>query len=175
MRKRSPNLRDGISGRLRGLLRMLPMAAALVPLSASASGPEPPELLYSTEGNRLRRFDVDTIDQPPLLEDVLVPSASDGEQGGGSLSGRARDVNGIICRLPDGGGRFVLGGDTGPPHPPPGWGLFTRDGLQVGKLTPTAFVAQPEPFGCAFDSTGILFTTEVGNQGFGAPQGQLIQ
>ena len=175
MRKRSPKVRGAIPCRVRALLLALPLVPGLAALPTRASGSERQELLYSTEGNRLRRFDVDTIDSPPLLEDVLVPSASDGEQGGGSLSGRARDVNGIICRLPDGSGRFVLGEDTGQPHPRPGWGLFTRDGLQVGKLTPTAFVAQAEPFGCAFDSTGILFTTEVGNQGFGAPQGQLIQ
>ena len=33
------------------------------------------ELLYSTEGNRLRRYDVDTIGTGALAEDVLVPSA----------------------------------------------------------------------------------------------------
>jgi outer membrane protein assembly factor BamB len=176
MRKRSPSHRGAIPRRLRTLLLALPLAPPLAAgLPLPASGSDAQELLYSTEGNRLRRFDVDTVDSPPLLEDVLVPSASDGEQGGGAVAGRARDVNGMVCRLPDGSGRFLLGEDTGQPRPRPGWGLFTRDGVQVGKLTPTAFVAQAEPFGCAFDSNGVLFTTEVGNQGFGTPQGQLIQ
>jgi outer membrane protein assembly factor BamB len=174
MRKRSPSDRGATPSPLRALLLALHLAPGLLAGLPVAAGAGPQELLYSTEGNRLRRFDVDSIAAPPLLEDVLVPSASDGEQGGGAVAGRARDVNGMICRLPDGSGRFVLGEDTGQPHPRPGWGVFTRDGLQVGKLTPTAFVAQAEPFGCAFDSTGRLFTTEVGNQGFGTPQGQLI-
>ena len=157
MRKRSPNVRGAIPLRLRNLLPVLALAG---PLGVLAAGADPQELHYSTEGNRLRRFDVDTIDHPPLLEDGLVPSANDGEQGGGGPSGTARDVNGMICRLPDGSGRFVLGEDTGQPHPRPGFGLFTRDGVQVGKLTPTAYVAQAEPFGCVFDGQGILFTTD---------------
>ncbi|MGH7289192.1 MAG: hypothetical protein ACREI8_14360, partial [Myxococcota bacterium] len=69
------------------------------------------ELLYATEGNRLRRIDVDSIDARPLAEDVFVERATEGETGPASASGR--DVNGIICALPDGSGGFVLGEDTG--------------------------------------------------------------
>ncbi|MGH7289082.1 MAG: PQQ-binding-like beta-propeller repeat protein, partial [Myxococcota bacterium] len=47
-------------------------------------------------------------------------------------------------------------------------------GEQIGKLTATYFAAQGEPFGCAFAADGTLFTTEVGNQAFGAGTGQLI-
>jgi hypothetical protein len=137
----------------------------LAPL-AWASGPDPQQLLYSTEGNRLRRVDVDSIDQPELLQDVLIERASAG----------GRDVNGMICPLPDGSGRFVLGEDSGQPRPKPGWGLFSADGRrQLGKLTPSTFVAQGETFGCVFDSEGILFGTEVGTGGFGADNGQLIR
>lgn len=125
-----------------------------------------PELLYGAEGNRLRRYDVDTILAPPLAEDVLIERAS--------LDPDGRDVNGQICPLPDGSGRFVAGEDTGQPSPPPGWGVFEADGTQVGKLTATYFVAGAEPFGCAFDAAGRLFTSEVGSQASGAFDGQLV-
>ena len=145
---------------------LLPCAAALLALPSGAD-----ELLYSTEGNRLRRFDVDTIDARPLAEDVLIESASDTETGPALRPGR--DVNGMICPVPGGGG-FVIGEDTGQPHPPPGWGVFDATGRQVGKLTATYTESQPEPFGCAFAADATLFTTEVGAQGFGAATGQLL-
>jgi outer membrane protein assembly factor BamB len=176
MRTRRPKIRGGVCRGLRGLPGALAAAAALAALPAGAAGAEPQQLLYSTEGNRLRRFDVDTLEDPAIREDVLIPSANDGEQGGTVPASRARDVNGMICLLPDGSGRFVLGEDTGQPHPRPGWGVFTRGGVQVGKLTPTSFVTEPdnaEPFGCVFDSQGILFTTELG--GVRQGNGQLIQ
>ncbi len=137
--------------------------AALCLAGAAAAG----ELLLSTEGNRLRRYDVDSIDARPLAEDVFVESAADSESG--------RDVNGMICALPDGSGGFVLGEDTGQPTPPPGWGVFDASGKQIGKLTATYLEAQAEPYGCAFATDGTLFTTEVGAQGFGSASGQLIQ
>jgi hypothetical protein len=125
-----------------------------------------PELLYAAEGNRLRRFDIDTIREPPLVEDVLI------ERAGADPDGR--DINGQICLLPDGSNRFVAGEDTGQPSPPPGWGVFEPEGTQVGKLTATYFVVGAEPFGCAVDPEGRLFTSEVGNQASGEPNGQLI-
>jgi outer membrane protein assembly factor BamB len=142
----------------------------LVALPASAQ-----QILYSTEGNRLRRFDVDTFDPGPPLEDVLVERVSGAEGGGGPPVGKRRDINGVVCPLPDGSGRFVAGEDSGQPHPKAGWGVFTSDGRQVGKLTPTTVDAFAEPFGCAFAADGTLFTTEVGDQGFGFATGQLIQ
>jgi hypothetical protein len=123
------------------------------------------QLLYGAEGNRLRRFDIDTITSPPLVEDILIERAS--------LDPEGRDINGQICRIPGGGGRFVAGEDTGQPTPPAGWGVFAPDGTQVGKLTATYFVSGAEPYGCAFRG-GNLFTSEVGAQGFGANDGQLI-
>jgi len=123
-------------------------------------------LLYVSEGNRLRRYDTDTFDSPPLEEDILIERAS--------LDPNGRDINGQICRIPDGSGRFIAGEDTGQPTPPAGWGVFEADGTQVGKLTATYFVAGAEPHGCAFDRTGNLFTAEVGEQGFATPSGQLI-
>ncbi len=123
-------------------------------------------LLYVAEGNRLLRLDIDTIKNPPLAEDILIERAS--------LDPDGRDVNGQICVAPDGSGRFVMGEDTGQPHPPAGWGVFDADGSQVGKLTATYFTSGAEPRGCAFDPDGNLFTTEVGEQGFGTPNGQLI-
>jgi hypothetical protein len=123
-------------------------------------------LLFAAEGNRLRRFDIESIDNPPLRQDILIERAS--------LDPNGRDVNGPICVLPDGGGRFLMGEDTGQPETPPGWGVFDPDGTQVGKLTATYFLPQGEPFGCAFDSSGRLFTTEIGNTASGDFNGQLI-
>lgn len=149
----------------------------LVPflLAATVAQAGPGALLYGTEGNRLRRYDLDTVDGPVLLEDVLIERASASEEGGAAPAGNFRDSNGIICLLPDGSGRFVLGEDSGQPNPPAGFGVFEKDGRQVGKLTPTYNnqVSNPEPFGCAFDAQGRLFTSDVGDQGFGTPTGQL--
>jgi hypothetical protein len=80
----------------------------------------------------------------------------------------------MVCALPDGSGRFVAGEDTGQPDPPAGWGVFETDGAQVGRLVTTALTAKPEPYGCTFDAAGRLFTTEMGDAGFGGGNGQLI-
>ncbi|GAB5452423.1 MAG: hypothetical protein Hals2KO_27510 [Halioglobus sp.] len=143
------------------------VAASAVPFSSSAqvelgTG----ELLYSTEGNRLRRYDVETIGTGSLAEDILVERASVDPDG--------RDINGEICFFPDASGRFVAGEDTGQPNPPAGWGIFAADGTQLDKLTATYFVSGAEPFGCEFGPDGTLFTSEVGFQGFGTANGQLI-
>jgi outer membrane protein assembly factor BamB/sugar lactone lactonase YvrE len=144
------------------------LLAGLLSLPSAASPPDPQLLIYNTEGNRLRRYDLDTLGGP-LLEDVLQPSAAD-------APGQGRDSNGAICRFRDGSGRYVHGEDTDQPHPPAGFGIFAPDGAQLGRLTPTypASVAQPEPYGCAIRDDGILFTTDVGTQGFGANDGQLV-
>jgi outer membrane protein assembly factor BamB len=150
-------------------LIVVALAAGFAPAPAAASPPDPQVLLYNTEGNRLRRYDVDTIGAT-LLEDVLQPSASDDPVGG-------RDSNGAICRFSDGTGRYVHGEDTGQPDPPAGFGLFAADGKQIGKLTPSYPVyssGQPEPHGCAIRDDGVLFTTDVGQQGFGSNNGQLV-
>ncbi|MGH0034038.1 MAG: hypothetical protein ACQGVK_03335 [Myxococcota bacterium] len=139
-------------------------------LAAGASGSEADELLFVGEGNRLRVLDLGpgASAKPPLEESVLIERASlDPEHG--------RDVNGMVCGLPDGSGRFLAGEDTGQPAVPGGWGLFDRQGVQRGKLTATAFASEyPEPFGCAFDAEGRLFTTEMGDKGFGNANGQLL-
>ncbi len=153
------------------LLIRAALACALL-VGAAATAAAEPLLLYATEGNRLRRIDVDMIGAPPLAEDVRIESAND--TANGPRAGTGRDANGMICHFPDGSGRFVLGEDTGQPTPPPGWGVFDAAGRQIGKLTGTYLVAQAEPFGCAFAPDGRLFTTEVGNQGFSAPVGQLF-
>lgn len=123
-------------------------------------------LIYSTEGNRLRRYDVDTIGGT-LAEDILVEGAALDPVNG-------RDSNGVICAIPDGSDRYLLGEDTGQPGVPPGWGVFSRDGTQEGKLTATYQDPGAEPFGCVFDAKARLFTSDVGEQGFGTPSGQLI-
>lgn len=110
------------------------------------------------------------MSHPPVRHEVLIPNASEGEAGPGG--GAGRDVNGMVCRLPD--GRLVMGEDTGQPAVPPGWGPFTPEGVQVGKLAAPGLTAQPEPFGCAIDAQGRLFTTEVGNPLASPGNGQLI-
>jgi outer membrane protein assembly factor BamB len=152
--------------------RWLSWLALAVALAGAASAGRAGELLYSTEGNRLRRIDVNSIDARPLAEDVLIQSAADTETGPAVRPGT--DSNGMICALPGGSGGFVLGEDTGQPTPPPGWGVFDASGRQIGKLTATYTETQAEPFGCAFAPNGTLFTTEVGFQGFGTANGNLI-
>jgi hypothetical protein len=141
---------------------------ALLALAATPGVAASQELLYAPEGNRLRRYDLDTLDgEGAPLEELLFENATlDPEHG--------RDINGMVCALPDGSGRFVAGEDGGQPHPPAGWGVLTPDGRQVGKLTPTALAAKSEPYGCAFDAAGRLFTTEVGRKFFGGANGQLM-
>jgi hypothetical protein len=80
----------------------------------------------------------------------------------------------MICQLPDSSGRFVAGEDTGQPATQPGWGVLTPDGEQVGKLTPTAAAKLADPYGCAFDAQGRLFTSELGDSGLGRENGQLL-
>lgn len=154
-----------------------PIAAMLLVLLLSglpAAAEDSGLLVYGTEGNRLRRYDVDSIGSRRLVEEVLVERASAGEFG--SPSGPGRDVNGQICFFPDGSGRFVAGEDTDQPNPRAGWGIFDARGRQIGKLTATYQIAGAEPHGCAFDpASGTLFTSSVGQQGFGTRTGQLIQ
>jgi sugar lactone lactonase YvrE len=145
---------------------MLVAFAGLVMMQSAAAAL--PELLYVTEGNRLRRYDLDTIERGPLLEEIVIRNAESDPQGG-------RDVNGTICRVPGAGGLLVMGEDTGQPNPPAGWGVFTGAGDQVGKLAAHAAAEQPDPYGCAFDRRGRLFTSETGRQGFFFGNGQLIE
>lgn len=145
----------------------IPIALALVLASSDAQAAPRSELLYVSEGNRLRRYDPDTIDRGPLLSDILFQNAETDRRNG-------RDVNGMVCAVPGSYGVFVAGEDTGQPSPPAGWGVFTDAGYHVGKLTPTYLNAKPEPYGCAFDDQGRLFTTSVGRQFFGGADGQLI-
>lgn len=134
----------------------------------AAHAAPPPELLYVAEGNRLHRFDIDSIERGgPLLGELVFDNAESDPTDG-------RDINGMVCAIPGGGGLFVAGEDTAQPHPPAGWGVLTTGGLQVGKLTATAFYEKPDPYGCAFDAAGRLFTTETGQQFFGVGNGQLL-
>ena len=139
------------------------------------AAPTAPELVYSTEGNRLRRYAIPSIGEPTLVEDVLIDRASAGEGGGDEIPEQGfRDVNGQICFFPDGSGRFVLGEDTRQPSPPAGWGVFAPNGRQIGKLTATYNTESAEPHGCAFSPDGVLFTSSVGDPAFGEGNGQLI-
>jgi outer membrane protein assembly factor BamB len=158
---------------MRDLVRLV-MSVLLLCTSAPAVADDGGQVLYAPEGNRLRRFDVDSIGAPPLIEDILIEQANASENGGALPAGKFRDINGMVCALPDGSGRFLAGEDTGQPSVPPGWGVFAPSGRQIGKLTATYNVGGAEPYGCAFAADGTLFTTEVGAQGFGTPSGQLI-
>jgi len=136
-------------------------------------GPNGEELIFN-EGNRQRRILINSIDNPPLVHDVVVESATDDPEGG-------KDSNAQICE--DSEGNRIFGEDTGQKPGAPnfahaGWGVFDRDMKQVGKLTPTSVSPdnQLESFGCgmARDGSGRLFVSEVGSQRVGATSGQLI-
>ncbi len=156
-----------------GSSRLVAVLAVALTATTAPAAVDSGEVLYSTEGNRLRRYDLDTVRQPPLVEDILVERASESEEGGAAPAGKFRDINGMMCAFPDGSGRFLAGEDTGQPGIPPGFGIFAASGKLVGKLTPT-YNNFGEPFGCAFGPGGVLFTTDTGNQGFGTNNGQLI-
>jgi hypothetical protein len=127
----------------------------------------PQQLLYATEGNRMRRFDIDTIGSGALVEDIFIERASVDPVNG-------RDVNGEICFAPDGSGDLMCGEDTGQTAIPAGWGKFDSTGTQIGKNAATYHVPQGEPHGCEFASNGTLFTSSVGEQQSGGGNGQLI-
>jgi hypothetical protein len=150
-----------------GIARAAGLAAGFA--VALAPGPAPAgDWLYAPEGNRLRRIDLASADPGPARHEIVIERAA-------LDPARGRDINGMVCALPDGSGRFVAGEDTGQPHPPAGWGIFEPDGSQVGRLVTTSPARKPDPYGCAFDPEGRLFTTEIGDPGF-APgaDGQLV-
>jgi sugar lactone lactonase YvrE len=144
---------------------------ALGPIAAQA----PAELLYFTEANNLRRLDIESFDAGHPRSEIFVEHARSKKQDPerfGYEDPRRRDMNGMVCALPGGG--FVNGEDTEQSSPPPGWGIFDDSGHQIGKLATTYFVEQGEPYGCAVDGQGRLFTTSLGNVGFGSPKGQVV-
>ncbi|MBK6739437.1 MAG: hypothetical protein IPG64_17100 [Haliea sp.] len=157
------------------LLMDLTTPAPGIPMSfpdgiAVFEGPNGEELIFH-EGNRQRRILINSIDNPPLVHDVVIESAANG----------GRDSNAQICV--DAEGNRIFGEDTGQGADPPdfahaGWGVFDRDMRQVGKLTPTSVSPdnQLESFGCgmARDGSGRLFVSELGSQSVGAATGQLI-
>lgn len=107
-------------------------------------------VLYSPQGNELDVYDLVTDGS-----DVLIPEPRG-------------HVNGQVCAIPDGGGNFILGDDTGQPDVRPGWGIYSPDGtfLQKVPLPPRdneTLVA--DPLGCGFDSAGRFFATAIGSQG----------
>src|SRR5215813_5367288 len=62
------------------------------------------DVLYSPEGNRLHRYDIESLKTPPLRQDVFIEAAHDDPEHG-------RDINGMICTVPDGTNRFISGED----------------------------------------------------------------
>src|SRR5215472_1885608 len=147
------------------------LIAAWVPLRARAA--DSGELLYFPDDEVLRRIDLDTVDHPPIVEDVLIASTGDdrhalaGPRGGGN-------VNGKICLIPDGTHRFAMSEDAGQPRFPAGYAVFDPSGQMVGKLVPTFLDDFPDPTGCAVDADGHLFTLEAGDEGFGSANGELF-
>jgi hypothetical protein len=127
----------------------------------------PQELVYSTEGNRMRRYDIDTIGSGALIEDIFIERASIDLVNG-------RDVNGEICFDPDLSGDLMCGEDTGQTAVHPGWGRFSSAAMQIGKNSPTYYEPQGEPYGCEFAANGTLFTSSVGAPDSGSGNGQLI-
>ncbi len=129
-------------------------------------------IVFVPEGNRLRAY-------APLRGEsqVVVPSHADSPASG-------RDINGQVCFLPDGSGRFIAGEDTNQPNPPPGWGLFQLRGRRVGELSATQITRYvptyqpsrdtPDNYGCGFLRDGRLLTSDIGNKADGPVNGQLI-
>jgi sugar lactone lactonase YvrE len=156
----------GLALRWLWLVAALAGAPSLAPAGEPATAPAG-DWLYVAEGNRLRRLALAESGPAAGRHEIVIERAS--------LDPAGRDVNGMICALPDGSGRFVAGEDTGQPERPAGWGVFAADGAQVGRLVPGSTARVPEPYGCAFDAQGRLFTTEIGDPGFArGAAGQLL-
>jgi hypothetical protein len=139
--------------------------------SATTSSAEAPAaIVLSTEGNNLNAYEP----EPPFRKQTVIRTATDDPDG--------LDINGQVCMLPDGSGRFVAGEDTGQPERTPGWGIFELEGATVGelearevaRLVPTYQSEGPENYGCGVLSDGRIVTTDIGNQVTGPPTGQLI-
>jgi hypothetical protein len=138
--------------------------------ATTSTGEAPAAIVLSTEGNNLNAYEPD----PPFRKQTVIRAAADDPDG--------LDINGQVCMLPDGSGRFVAGEDTGQPERAPGWGIFELDGATVGelearevaRLVPTYQTDGPENYGCGVLSDGRIVTTDIGNQVTGPPTGQLI-
>jgi hypothetical protein len=137
----------------------------------TTTGAEPAGVIVlSTEGNNLNAYET----EPPFRKQTVIRTAADDPEG--------LDINGQVCVLPDGSGRFVAGEDTGQPERTPGWGIFELEGAAVGelearevaRLVPTYQTEGPENYGCGVLSDGRIVTTDIGNQATGPPTGQLI-
>lgn len=118
------------------------------------------ERLFTAEDNNLDVYDLETDEATQL-----IPKDRN-------------NVNGQACLMPDGSGNFLMGEDTNQSDGDrQGWGVFSPDGvLQQKMLEPVTEgeAEQPEPFGCAFDSQGRLFVTDVGSGNFDATDGKLV-
>jgi sugar lactone lactonase YvrE len=118
------------------------------------------EKLFSPQGNELDVYDLATGEST-----VLIPAEQN-------------TVNGEICLLPDGDGNFLMGEDTRQEDGDrQGWGVFEPDGTFERKILEPETPNEPgqiEPFGCAFDSEGRLFVSDVGSGSFDATDGKLV-
>lgn len=118
------------------------------------------ERLFAPQGNQLDVYDTETD-----VATVFIPSEQN-------------NVNGEVCPLPDGSGKFLMGEDTNQDTGVRmGWGIFSPEGELLQKIpepeTPGE-AKQPEPYGCAFDDQDRLFVSDIGSGQFGADDGKLI-
>lgn len=137
------NNRDGAVG-INELIRGVTKA-----LGGCGGGPAG-EVLFSPQNNELDEYDLASGGVT-----TTVPSTH-------------AHINGQVCLLPDGSGRYVAGEDTGQPEVRPGWGIFSADGTFQQKITLPAFAGEstnPDPIGCVVDAQGRLFGTAIGAQG----------
>jgi hypothetical protein len=143
-----------------GLLVALGVGLVLVAACDDGGGGKQVEKLFSPQANELDVYDLETGEMT-----VLIPSEK-------------YNVNGQVCALPDGSGNFLMGEDTNQSDGArQGWGIFSPDGEIVQKILDpeTAGEAEtPEPYGCAFDDEGRLFTTDIGDGSFEAHNGKLL-
>lgn len=118
------------------------------------------ERLFSPQGNELDVYDLETGESS-----VLIPAEQN-------------TVNGEVCLLPGGDGRFLMGEDTlQEDGNRQGWGIFEADATFVRKILEPETPNEPdqiEPFGCAFDGEERLFVSDVGSGSFDATDGKLI-
>lgn len=148
------------SGLLRASAVLVLSAALALVVVGCGSGGGTIEKLFSPTGNRLDVYDLETDEST-----VLIPS-------------ERYNVNGQVCPVPTGDGRFLMGEDTNQSDGArQGWGIFSKDGTLKQKILEPETdgeAKQIEPYGCFFDEDERLFTTDVGDENFDSKNGKFI-
>ena len=162
-------LRNVLSRGSRPSWWLLAIACAFVALGAACSGGKAAkEQLFSPQNEELDVYDLSTGKMT-----VLIPGSVDGMD-----AGVGENVNGQVCQFPDSSGRMIMAEDHEQKQGErPGWSIFASGGSFERKIPEPQASNEPsniEPYGCAFDTQGRLFVSDIGTEDIGGASGKLI-